>query len=781
MTTVRTKVLRSPKTGDIATSGSVQFRAPYDQTAPDGTTIYKGLVTDPIALVGGKLPDTDIPPGDYEVKIKVENVTRRLPSGESWLPITVGSTAVDVIDAIAAFTQWSAPVVSAAQTAAAQAAASAAAAQDAAAAAGQTENLALSLADITAGTFPSTAQTGQTVTFAPAPATTGQPNTGLINGRGAFWATPGGANGSGVAYAAVDMGATPKWGRLKFAFLTTGSGTAGTACIAVTSARMATPMPSGLTMGVHFWSTRTAWAMTVWQNGAQQIISQGTYVNPLMGSSDYPVEYSLAFQILGNTILFRTPDGVMHKATDSRFASLGGPFMFGESLSPNSGDDVVMVMSLEGGDRKVPGDLFTGSAGAITQETAIQLSLRPTKTVTDATYAPMADIVGFTTGTGTRKLAAAMQRALDGTGTCSIAIAGDSMTTAYTGAGFDFPNAWYRRLKADLVAAGYVDGGTGWVGAMQGDAAAIDPRWVVGSGWALDQYAYLLSSTGGAVATFTSDVAGTAVSVTYGNTAAPFTVAIDGGTPVTVTPDGNGTVKAYTVTGLANTTHVVRIVGQQSAVIIGASVTAATGLTLSAVGKYGLTAVGLANDYSAMKTTALVAVPAPDALIIPLGANDLTAQGRTVPQVIADFRTIRAMYPNADVILAVEPQTPAMTTSASWTDFQAAIRALGVEWGAPVVDLHRRWGGPTSAAALGFVGADNKHPNAAGQRDVEAAYLTGLRQVFAASKSLSKAAADSFYATSTQGAKADAAAPQSALATPNMASLAAFNDRTVIL
>ena len=173
----------------------------------------------------------------------------------------------------------------------------------------------------------------------------GAPGTGQIGGVGAYWGFPG----ARVCYQTAELPQPIRWVRARFFFIPGSGGTGGTACIAITDRELEYPINSALHMAVHFWSTRTTWAMTVWANNAQAVLASGTYAAPLQVGTNVPIQHQMWAGIYGDSVIYRTPDGRVYKLTDSRFAEYGGRFAFSESFSPGATDDVVCIADFAAG------------------------------------------------------------------------------------------------------------------------------------------------------------------------------------------------------------------------------------------------------------------------------------------------------------------------------------------------------------------------------------------------------------------------------------------------
>lgn len=348
--------------------------------------------------------------------------------------------------------------------------------------------------------------------------------------------------------------------------------------------------------------------------------------------------------------------------------------------------------------------------------------------------APLTALSGFNLGSGTRRLVSSMAKAMAGTGVSEHLIIGDSMSSAYTGAAFDFANSWHRKLKAKLLASGYQDGGTGLIATNEANGGGKDPRWAFSGTADLTSNVYVALGTAASTATFTSDTTGTIVDVAYSNAGGSFSVKIDGAAAVPVVATGALTIGTYTVTGLANTTHTIVITATSgSAIIAAAQVRNTTGVRFSSLGKYGLRASGFLGDGGFVKSIAVAAMPSPDVVHIPIGANDMIGLA-TAATTVANIQTIRNLWPSSDVILYVEPITENNEiTDAAYAVFQTGLRTLANTLGCPLVDWNQRYGGGAAVTAMGFVGPDGVHPNAIAQADMGGVVYEGLMTASVAS------------------------------------------------
>lgn len=323
----------------------------------------------------------------------------------------------------------------------------------------------------------------------------------------------------------------------------------------------------------------------------------------------------------------------------------------------------------------------------------------------------------------THRLRASLGRAQAGTGVAHHAFIGDSETSYFVGTGADQLGMWPRVYQTVLASMGIPKGGTGVVVAADAGAGPMDPRWTYPVGTWTNNNEYRSTSASGAQALFTSDLAGTTADVWYFGTSGGFTVSIDGAAAVTVTPAGGLTVQRYTVTGLSNATHTVRVTTTSTSPVylIAANVSGASGLIVHDIARYG--SYASQNDAGSWTPTGGVSIytsragclpTTPDVVWIALGVNDYQVVGITDPTIAtAAISGIAGRFPSSDVILVAQYQ-PA--TNSNWPDYVTALHDLADSLDVPLLDMYDRSGGTTVATANGLMG-DTVHPNSAAQRD----------------------------------------------------------------
>lgn len=355
-----------------------------------------------------------------------------------------------------------------------------------------------------------------------------------------------------------------------------------------------------------------------------------------------------------------------------------------------------------------------------------------------ATYAP-GSVPSIITGTHTkgydqkrnlynlqpkhlRKTRSQLAAARAGLGLCKISILGDSTDAGETATPFG-TNAPPVRFRNALKDVGYPVAGTGLVLNRNG-ASGNDSRWGASGTWTTYTQIFDYATTDGNTKTFTSDLPGTVVEVTYNSSnVGTFEVQIDGGAIDTVTIDGVPENKTWTKTGLANTTHTVVVRHKSSTLGIllsGVCVRATTGLLVSSYGVGGSksaeweanSGVGYAN---VAKTYGA------DLYILNVLTNDVT-QAVTAATYKTNMQSIitRLVATGADLLLVSNvPRGDANSDTAH----RIKLYELADENDLPLLDLGDRWGTHAIASTLGMM-SDYAHPNAKGYAEKGQAYAS---------------------------------------------------------
>lgn len=328
-----------------------------------------------------------------------------------------------------------------------------------------------------------------------------------------------------------------------------------------------------------------------------------------------------------------------------------------------------------------------------------------------------------------RRIKAALGRARGGTGDARIAYVDDS-TVGGVGASPVGQRSWPEQMSKMLMLSG-IPIKEVWVAGYK--SSAKDDRWTFGSGWnALSGASNLIFNRANAnPATFVSTAVGTIVRVYYANSGGPFSVAIDGGSPVTVTPVGGNSLGIYEATGLPASTHTVTIARVSgNAQIFGASVVeAANGLRVLNAGIGGTKATpssGLGWFTTEALATAAAGFNA-DAMFLMMQTNDSPDIAGAGGTVLATFKAnMQAMITAArggspDIALV----TAVPSGNKDFTGTRQVLYQLTDENDLPLVDLGFLYGSYAQQNSYGLM-SDNLHPNAAGYAQVARTNMVSL-------------------------------------------------------
>ncbi|MET4094558.1 SGNH/GDSL hydrolase family protein [Arthrobacter sp. UYCu712] len=275
---------------------------------------------------------------------------------------------------------------------------------------------------------------------------------------------------------------------------------------------------------------------------------------------------------------------------------------------------------------------------------------------------------------------------------------------------------------------------TAWNNTTPDARITKDAEWYITGGPRSNMQLHLSCATAGKSFTVAFDHAATVVDIyTFGNGSA-VSYSIDNGTPVTITPSGASAIQVTTVTGLANTTHTVKItsLSATTAYILGISLRNATGLEIGNFGYSG----SIANDWipTGSGTGAsfyngysdIVHGWKADGVIIQLGANEIiwsTGSASLVTNlglILANLRTY-----GKDVLLVVDPPVYSDTRTTWFSDFYPKLYDVADAYQVPLLDLSAHWinRGIGSARGLYF---DQWHPNPEGYFDLHSVFAKAL-------------------------------------------------------
>lgn len=332
---------------------------------------------------------------------------------------------------------------------------------------------------------------------------------------------------------------------------------------------------------------------------------------------------------------------------------------------------------------------------------------------------PSASLYNFRSSS-LQRLRAALGFARVGGGTAKLLCKGDSTTVGYGTGMAPHLGSMPVYLATALASFGIPNAGSGWASPFNNEPAPSGPydgRWSL-SGFAngATTINYVQATTSGATATYTSDKAGTAVDIATFGISGGFTYKIDGGSAVTVTPNGNQSVQVISVTGLSNTTHTVLITttSTTSTYVVGARVRGSVGLEITNGGVGGMQTNAWALTGFNYPQPVFNSLDTYHGELLSLGLNDVVSSVSALA-----FKTNLQIIASADqalrdVILWVPP-TPNSgdVATTSWTPYRSPYYDVADALNLPLIDLGDRFGSWATANTNGIM-FDHLHPNGAG-------------------------------------------------------------------
>lgn len=323
------------------------------------------------------------------------------------------------------------------------------------------------------------------------------------------------------------------------------------------------------------------------------------------------------------------------------------------------------------------------------------------------------------------KTRAALAQVAAGTGHFNLACVGDS--TTYGLGSVPGVSTYPDQLQKQLAAAGYPAAGSLTAGTS---ASAVDGRITKGAGWApfSDRSSILNNSTTTNPLTFAFTASSTYVRVFYYDYwgGSPWTITIDGGTPVNITSAGTNLVKTWTSPALTSGPHTVvinRVGGNVYIIGVETATSITTGTRLYNAGFSGGKMAQFASASLAIDLTPVAAVGF-DAHLTILGSivNDSTA-GTSVATYKAQLKTAVAnlRVGGGDIVLGtlLPPQSQTITVLAPYLK---AVYEVADELDLPVVDFYDRWTGVFQSGHM----SDAVHGSPAGYSDYARMMLKAL-------------------------------------------------------
>ncbi|UXM90962.1 right-handed parallel beta-helix repeat-containing protein [Paenarthrobacter sp. JL.01a] len=464
---------------------------------------------------------------------------------------------------------------------------------------------------------------------------------------------------------------------------------------------------------------------------------QGTS-KPVTISSNTAIDCVYPMEIGGRLVVVSAGAAAVGAGQSLAIKSLGLNLTTGQSMTFSGGGTLVLTSPALAGATTLTG---TVSGAAIASGESVIINGLPHST-TDAdnrvTIGANTDTVAGKFGTYDKRLnvynfkpaqvfrlRTALAKAAAGVALGNIAFVGDSTVAGTNGGNTPATTAWPVLFRNMLPGLGYPSAGSGFVAAYRA-ASASDPRWTYGSGWggANGNSNKVANSTTTNALTFASVETGTQTHVYYSNAGGPFTVSVDGGAPVTVTPTGASSMGVLTATGLADTTHTISVVRTSGTVeIFGVEIRkTTTGVRIYNAGIAGAKVASLANATwdSVAQTVAGGAASqfTADAIFLCCEINDMTGGGGSV----VDPATYKTQMQTAITNLRVNGASLILIAAnpvqtGDFTAYTKALYDLADTNDLPLIDLQDRWGSYTTANARGMMG-DTVHPSPAGNADI---------------------------------------------------------------
>lgn len=318
-------------------------------------------------------------------------------------------------------------------------------------------------------------------------------------------------------------------------------------------------------------------------------------------------------------------------------------------------------------------------------------------------------------------------------GRMSLAILGDSIGAgAWSHAtASQWPlNGWAHHLKQAMLADGYIDGGQGFV-------PLSDPVYSKVGTWtqAADDgpSANCWFATGPAnTYTLTTVTQCTSVGVLWLNASnrGDFTVSVDGGADITITPPAaaNSQVYQYEITGLPLATHTIAIKAPVTGYVyfLGCALYIGTaGIVIHNLSKSGATAADF--GYKASQRIKLLSALKPKLSIIGVLANDYGAGQTLISTYSTNLQNIATeCLKTGDVVGLIPPDNGLTAKPIPLSDYEAAMRTVMAANNAGVLDVHALWGAYSANAAKMY---DAQHPNLIGHKDIGLAAYGVMRSL----------------------------------------------------
>lgn len=353
------------------------------------------------------------------------------------------------------------------------------------------------------------------------------------------------------------------------------------------------------------------------------------------------------------------------------------------------------------------------------------------------------------TSSNGKKARIGLSGSLAGSGLFRILCAGDSITRGLSVAGIAALQSYPLLLKSALKTAGYTCAGDGFVVPAGYDSPSIvDSRWTYTGTWnhVYSSSGYTWGARGGATgstAMYATVEACTSISMHWFNGIGnPVTIEIDGVAPATnstVTPVGGTTMGSVTWSGLANTTHTIKVTMTGTGFVLhGFDCTSPNGFVVDNFGRSGSSTddwvlTGWKDHLTLALRPQLANAAGTNVTILGLGTNDAirdpsSSNGASPAQYESQLNTIAtAIKVSSELMLIAPPPTgDYIDDTAGMTPYADAIYDVAEAQDVRMLDMYDRWVNYTEARAGNLISTDAVHPSVNGYYDYREGVLALL-------------------------------------------------------
>lgn len=339
---------------------------------------------------------------------------------------------------------------------------------------------------------------------------------------------------------------------------------------------------------------------------------------------------------------------------------------------------------------------------------------------------------------GLREWRATRAKALSGTTPrANVNLIGDSITEG-SGATNNYTQGMGGLLRSYFTSTPFPNTGTGFIPAHYATSEgtkwlALTGTWSDGDGLFGVGKKVKTSSSINSTATFTFTGTGFNIYYVQRSGGGSFTVAVDGGAPVTVNTNGATAQQKYGLFSLGNASHSVvinvTVAGAQGVSIIGyeSAVGATVGASLNLMAKYGSV---LADHTPSFQTQLEIDMFAPKLTMIALMANDFGGQTSLTSYYNGIKLLIEKARVTGDVLLISTGLRKDNSYAIKQKEYNNVLMELAYEKDVAFLDIFNAWGGDFvwHQSKMGLIkgAGDDVHPLDAGHKDIVDRIITML-------------------------------------------------------